>query len=652
MKKLNIFLVLVLLVMSFCSTNVFAGYQEMNDLQYEAQINPDGSVDVTEFWDISISETNTLFKTFVIDSSKYSKITNISVSEIKDGQEIKYTDVGEWQNHVEQNGYYGEFYNGMFEIGWYAGYGNRAGRKEYKISYTIEDALRRGADYAEFYWQFIGKDNGIHVDIITGTIYLPANATSKESIKVWGHTPALNGTIHATGLNKVEFDGANLEVGNMFEVRVLFPASMTNDNLAKYVKANILDEVVKEETKWANAANARRFIENVLVIVLPAILAVVSFVIFVITSIKAILAAIKVRKIALEKYSPTQKLDYYREFPSEDATPAEALAFLLNEVRDIKNSDFGNIFSANILNLNLKGAIKFEVDTSKSRKEEMKIVVMRDNGVDLNEDEIATIRFLKKIEVKYKEITPKTIQKYMKKNYEKAFDLKDDIELNTYKLFRQKSMYDGDIEERKDLQNGCLYFTSLISGIVFISMFSELYEPITTNAVMFMIVLIIIERIFNKRAEKCFSILTKKGIDEQEKWRAFKRYMEEYSLLHERDVQEVALWEKYLVYATAFGTAKKVLKRLKVSLPEVYNNMSNATSSNLYIINSDFSSYCNSGFKGAASAKSAAEAAAASSYSSGSGGGGGFSGGGGGRRWPEAAWEVVNTLKDGGSYSG
>ena len=52
-----------------------------------------------------------------------------------------------------------------------------------------------------------------------------------------------------------------------------------------------------------------------------------------------------------------------------------------------------------ILNLNLKGAIKFEVDTSKSRKEEIKIIVARESGVDLNEDEIVTIRFLKKIRI-------------------------------------------------------------------------------------------------------------------------------------------------------------------------------------------------------------------------------------------------------------
>ena len=644
MKKLNIFFMLIVFTMIFGSSSVFARYQEMNDLQYTVQIRADGSVDVTEIWDVSVSETNTLFKTFEIDKSKYSKITNIKVSEIDGTNEIKYMDVGEWQLHVDPNGYYGEMYNGMFEIGWYVGYGSRAGRKEYKISYTIEDAIRRGQDYAEFYWQFIGDENSIPVDKIKGTIYLPANADSKENIKVWGHTHALNGTIFATDLNKIEFDGEDLAPNNMFEVRVLFPASMTNSNLPKYVKANILDEVVKEETKWAREANIERFIENVLLVALPFVLAIVSFVVFVITSIKAIIAAIKVRKIALEKYSPTQKLDYYREFPSEDATPAEALAFLLNEVRNIKNSDFGNIFSANILNLNLKGAIKFEIDTSKPRKEEMKIIVTNEHSVSLNEDEIDTIKFLKKIEVEYDEITPKTIQKYMKNNYESAFNLKNGIELNTYKLFRQKGMYDGNIEERKDLKNGCWYFVSLISSFIFISMFSEAYGTLTSNAIMIMIVLIIIERIVNGRAEKCFSILTKQGIDEQEKWKAFKRYMEEYSLLHERDVQEVAIWEKYLVYATAFGTAQKVLKRLKVSLPEVYNNMSNVTSSNLYIINNDFSSYCTSGFKGAASAKAVAEAAASSSYSSGSGGGGGFSGGGGGRWWPEAAWEVVKFI--------
>ena len=186
---------LIIFTMIFGSTSVFARYQEMNDLEYNVQINADGSVDVTEFWDISISETNTLFKTFEIDNNKYSKITNIKVSEINGAQEINYTDVGEWQYYVEENGYYGEEYNGMFEIGWYAGYGSRAGRKEYKISYTIEDAIRRGSDYAEFYWQFIGMDNGIPVDKITGTIYLPSNADSKDNVKVWGHTPALNGTM-------------------------------------------------------------------------------------------------------------------------------------------------------------------------------------------------------------------------------------------------------------------------------------------------------------------------------------------------------------------------------------------------------------------------------------------------------------------------
>lgn len=63
--------------------------------------------------------------------------------------------------------------------------------------------------------------------------------------------------------------------------------------------------------------------------------------------------------------------------------------------------------------------------------------------------------------------------------------------------------------------------------------------------------------------------LTQKGINEQEKWRALKRYMEEFSLLNEREVPELVLWEKYLVYATAFGIADKVLEQLKIKYPEL-----------------------------------------------------------------------------------
>ena len=43
-------------------------------------------MDVTETWDIYISETNTLYKTFKPDNSKYSYITDVEVRETTNGE--------------------------------------------------------------------------------------------------------------------------------------------------------------------------------------------------------------------------------------------------------------------------------------------------------------------------------------------------------------------------------------------------------------------------------------------------------------------------------------------------------------------------------------------------------------------------------------
>ena len=43
----------------------------LKNLDFTAQINEDGSMDVVETWDVNVSDTNTLYKTFKIDKTKY-----------------------------------------------------------------------------------------------------------------------------------------------------------------------------------------------------------------------------------------------------------------------------------------------------------------------------------------------------------------------------------------------------------------------------------------------------------------------------------------------------------------------------------------------------------------------------------------------------
>ena len=71
---------LIFIILGTIKSN--AGSLYLNDLKFEAQINADGSMDVTETWDIDIRSTNTLYKTFKTDSSKYSGIENVTVKEL------------------------------------------------------------------------------------------------------------------------------------------------------------------------------------------------------------------------------------------------------------------------------------------------------------------------------------------------------------------------------------------------------------------------------------------------------------------------------------------------------------------------------------------------------------------------------------------
>ena len=130
---------------------------------------------------------------------------------------------------------------------------------------------------------------------------------------------------------------------------------------------------------------------------------------------------------------------------------------------------------------------------------------------------------------------------------------------------------------------------------------------------------------------------------EKEEWEGLKRYMENFSLLDEREVPELVLWEKYMVFATAFGIADKVLSQLKIKYPEVLDEYGNFNSSYtyFYMMNTyNFDRVIGNGIQRAynagISARNAREMA--------SSGGGSFSS----RRWPEEEASQAEAAGGGG----
>lgn len=124
---------------------------------------------------------------------------------------------------------------------------------------------------------------------------------------------------------------------------------------------------------------------------------------------------------------------------------------------------------------------------------------------------------------------------------------------------------------------------------------------------------------------------TQKGADEYAIWKALHNFLKDFGRFPDKKSIEVKTWEKYLVYATLFGCADKVLKEMKLEnlgIPEEYYN----SISNAYYVNNIISHSVHTSHVSATSARNAAYSRSSSgggSFSSGSGGGGGFSSGGG-----------------------
>ena len=138
------------------------------------------------------------------------------------------------------------------------------------------------------------------------------------------------------------------------------------------------------------------------------------------------------------------------------------------------------------------------------------------------------------------------------------------------------------------------------------------------------LVLIICSNHLKKQANN-YILFTQYGIDEYEKWNALYNFLNSETLMNEKTIIELPLWEKYLVYATAFGISEKVIKVLEIRCPYIDTSTSSPILSNHYYRSTNFRSTTRSISRSTISASRASR-----SYSSGGYGGGRGGGGGGG----------------------
>lgn len=494
------------------------------------------------------------------------------------------------------------------------------------VTYTLKDLVVVHNDIAELAHDFIGTDYQEDISNLIIRINLPS---SSKELRIFSHGP-LNGKNRIIDDKSVEITYETLDKENAVDGRVVFDKSIV-PNATKKSNVDGLGKILEVEKERANYANklreAARKREKML-----QTLAIIMEILLGIWLIGLIVIVYKFYNKNDKEYRSEFNGKYFRDFP-EKYTPS-TVSYLMN--KSINNLSF----NAGILDLIRKKAITIEevtIDKKGLFKNKQQKDYKLSRNMNFNLDTLSTS------EKKLFNLLIGTVgngdyvilgdMKEFSKDYNNAKRL-----ISGYDSWRYACELEAETEEfyenTKKEKTNCILYSLIFIPITFLALLCGS----NMGRVLLMDLFGILAIIYFSSATK----RTKKGNEQYHKWKGLKNFLADFGRLDEKDLPEIKLWERYLVYATMFGLAAKVQNAMKMNL-ERMNYSDNIDFTYLYFDNYYFSNSMtnavNSSLSSARGTISTHELASSSDSSSGgygggsSFGGGGFGGGSGGGRF-------------------
>lgn len=474
------------------------------------------------------------------------------------------------------------------------------------IEYLLGNVVVMHEDIAEVYFNFVGDMFDDDINKYKLRVVLPDK--TKELVRVWAHGP-LNGNVSPIKDENGYYYGGYLEINDLYsntpvDMRLTFDKNLILVDHPYLKKSEVLalDKILEVENLRADKANKEREKAKFFMYgsyALGSVYLVLLVLLFVYIYIK------------YDKELKTNfDMEYNREFINDyDVTNIEYLF-------DKKITE--KAFSTSILNLIYKKNIKIEqID-----KKDYKLIKVNTDNVSESEEYLMKMIFDNIGNKEY--VLLSQIKKYAKEIHGTTSEF-----LTSFTTWQNKvtseSIKNNFYESNTKIKVLGVLF-SLVGYLVFYVMvrfngFNLFSIIIFICALVFMIYVLI----FNKR--------TKRGAEDYQKWKAFKRFLEDFGRFDEKELPEIVLWERYLVYANIFGIADKVGKTMKIKFNEINTNNQYSNGDLLfdYMMWNNLNHSINNTVRSSVSTARTVvnEAIAKSSSSSGGGFGGGFSSGGG-----------------------
>ena len=541
----------------------------------------------------------------------------------------------------------------------------------FEIQYVMHNAALRYRDVSELYISMYSEDTIQYLESFQGEILIPDKDMPKKG-NYLAHTYGTNSntfaykesdTIHP-GYHTFSFhldkDDLQFKKYNQYIEFSLLAFNEDRHIFTDYAPANYysndvylneaLDAMEEYDAIPIKAENQKKILLSI------SLMLSVFFIFYTIYRDRRI-------KKKHNFYQATTKIQYFRDIPSNlDPYFAATLVFSKQKHK----IDMGDCYSALLLNLVRKGYIELQkIDETKNwtTNNILLKILYRPNEVTENtlsnttEPSVITPNIstvtpeTEPYNINGKQLEPLSINEETYFNFIVRHAMIDSIPMKDFQRqvstdydntdtfvtaidnsivnigisqgYFQKSDYRGLKQKTNRLANTYLILSILVMLFGNLIIFNTRLD-LAYGAFFILGFALIISAILLKKFSHKYILLTQFGEDEYEKWRALYHFLNSATLMKERTVIELPLWEEYLVYATAFGISEKVIKALEIRCPDVSNS---PMLSNSYYRSRSFRTYGRS-FR--STTHRASSISRSSRYGGGSYYGGGGRGGGGG----------------------
>jgi len=433
--------------------------------------------------------------------------------------------------------------------------------KKFLIVYEIEDAVKRYNDVTDFYWKAIEEEHEA-IRNFNAEIFIPE--TSPNLFKLFVHSAAKPGTMtFSEDYKQVSVAMQDIPKNQFIEFRLLTSPSIFSD--VELIEENKYESILNEEKLNLVQSSIFGFSGNVFFYPILTTPLVIIFLYFYF-------------KYGVE---PEVKYEgiYERDFPMK--IPPMALAHLMSG-RFEKSKTRG--FIATIFDLARRGYLNIKEEKKTQlkffEKKEQKFILTKKGKKELTSPkklldfELSVLKFLFQVVpsgrsmdissngfvIRAKKIYPEvTSSDIVNWNRKKRLGLPfiNSLHEQAASWFESKHFR---IYTKLSMAKRNLFLIVSITYLVLISIILATIKAVFTSWIIVGGLIIGIFLIFGsipilrKTPEATLAI---------KKWKAFKKFITDFSAMKDAPATLIHIWDEYLIYAVVLGVAVKLLKNLK-----------------------------------------------------------------------------------------